>query len=365
MVRSLSLAAALLLLAPLPALAAPCATQGTVDAPLAFPKKDAGDIPFVRSMVDVVLPSMSGAVPGTPGCTRTTVATASGDYVIGGENQDAYPRVAMRADGKPGPVVYLAASPNAPGTLALVVHSKGATTVVTAFYAGIPTDARLAADVRAALADGGLADDKVLITYDAASRVVHYPFVPPGFVPPPPAGAGPQVFVAGEGGMKWLDTTRDGFRHKPSGFGCPQRFDGLAVLLMSVEPRGDYLACSYRAGTDLTFRPDDEIRYQLVLAKPRPGDTTRTVFDQLIAEGRAGLRIKGDHAPPLVTGPAPAPEFVAYWDAEDAGVQGVWVGKAGGWIVWLRAQYPPGAANDAEAGTVAKALFAKVAAEVK
>ncbi|HEY0313312.1 MAG TPA: hypothetical protein VGC56_12550 [Allosphingosinicella sp.] len=85
----------------------------------------------------------------------------------------------------------------------------------------------------------------------------------------------------------------------------------------------------------------------------------------MVASGRASLRIKGDHPAPLAGGPRPAPEFVAFWDTEDAGIQGQWVGTAGAWLVWLRAQYPPGQANDAEAAKAAQLLFAAVAREVK
>jgi hypothetical protein len=85
----------------------------------------------------------------------------------------------------------------------------------------------------------------------------------------------------------------------------------------------------------------------------------------MTASARASLRIKGEHRPPLAIGPAPEPEFVAYWDTENEGVQGIWVGKAGGWIVWLRAQYPPSPANDAEAGKMAEALFTQVGKQVR
>ncbi len=156
-----------------------------------------------------------------------------------------------------------------------------------------------------------------------------------------------------------------GMRHKPSGFACPERFDGLAVLLMSIESKADSLTCDYRAGTDLRYRKDDPIRYEITLLKAFPNESPRGAFDKLITSGRASVRIKGDHAPPLATGPAPAPEFVAYWDTDGDGVQGLWAGKAGGWIVLLRAQYPPSPANDAEAGKVAQTLFTLAGKQVR
>jgi hypothetical protein len=350
-----------------PALAAPCRTQGVADAPIAFPKNDASDVPFARSMVPVILPYTPAALPAALTCTRATVSTTIGDYVLGGENGEAFPRMALRADGKAGPVVYLAASPAAPGTFALVIHRPGSATILKRFYAAIPTDERLGDDVRAALAD-----DAGLITYDQDRKMVLYGFVPPGGIPPPVepvtgagrrASVGPQIFVAGSGDPRLLDI--NAMRHIPSGFSCPQTFVGLAVLLKAVDPRADYLSCSYRAGTDLAYRPDDPVRYQLNLIKAPPGETAQSFFDRLTAVGRAAVHIRGDHAPPLAVGPAPAPEFVAYWDTEDSGVQGVWVGHAGGWIVCLRAQYPANPANDAEAGKVAQILFAQVAKQVR
>ena len=134
---------------------------------------------------------------------------------------------------------------------------------------------------------------------------------------------------------------------------------------MSVEPTADHLSCAYRAGTELRYSRDDQIRYQLDLVRVGPADTPRAFFDELTAQGRAALRIKGDHTPPLATGPAPLPELVAYWDTEGDGVQGLWVGKAHDWIVALRAQYAPSAANDAEAGKVAQVLFAEAARQVR
>ncbi|MBX3563124.1 MAG: hypothetical protein KF730_00970 [Sphingomonas sp.] len=170
--------------------------------------------------------------------------------------------------------------------------------------------------------------------------------------------AGPQFMILSSGDPGLLNMNDD-MQHTPSGFHCPRRFEGLAVLLMTIEPKADRLTCSYRAGTDLRLRDTDEARYQIVLIRAGSGQTPRSIFDGLVASARAGLRIKGDHLPPLAVGRSPAPLFVAYWDTEGAGVQGVWVYKAGRWIVWLRAQYPPASANDAEAGSIAHILFAE------
>lgn len=101
------------------------------------------------------------------------------------------------------------------------------------------------------------------------------------------------------------------------------------------------------------------IRYQFTLMKATARITPASVFKDVVAQDRAGLRIRGDHIPPLATGPAPAPTCVAYWDTESVGVQGLWVGKAGSWVVSLRARYPASAANDDEAGRVARTLFAE------
>jgi hypothetical protein len=361
--RWLSALVAILLLTAAPALAAPCKTQGAVDAPIAFPRNDAGDVTFARSMVAALMPDISAAPPPALTCTRATVSTALGDYAIGGENGEAFPRMALRADGKAGPVAYLAASPDAPGMFALVVR-EGSLTIIKRFYAGLPTDQRLAGDIRAALADKA-----GIMSFDAERKVVSYLFAPPGGAPPPvepgsragetSVAAGPQILIAGTGDPRLLDMA-GGMRHRPSGFACPESFEGLPVLLMSIDPRTDYLACSYRAGTELRFREDEPIRYQLTLIKAG-GTTPRDVLDKLIASARAEHRPKGDHAPP----PASGPEYVAYWDTEDAGVQGVWVGKAGGWIVWVRAQYPPSPANDAEAGKVAQTLFSLASKQVR
>ena len=357
---------ALLSLHAAPALATPCKTQGNVDAAMPFPTSKPTDVPFARSMVPVILPNVSGALPHALRCTRATVSAAPGDYVIGGENDEPFPRMALRADGKPGPVVYLAGSPAAPGIFALVVH-QGALTVIKRFYAGIPTDAWLSDDIRAALAD----NDGVM-SFDASRRMVLYSFArPDGSVAPPPlergaggVASGPQIFIPAAADPRLLDAAHDN-RHKPSGFACPESFDGLAVLLMSIEPHADSLTCDYRAGTELRYREDDPIRYQISLVKAARGDTSQSVFNEMVAQARSEMHITGDHVPPLPTGPSPAPQFVAYWDTADAGVQGVWVAKAGGWIIWVRAQYPPGAANDAEAGKVARTLFDRVAAQVR
>lgn len=365
--RWLSPLVVILFLTAAPALAAPCKTQGAVDAPIAFPRNDAGDVLFARSMVAVMLPDISGALPSTLSCTRSTVSTALGDYAIGGENDDAFPRMALRADGKVGPVAYLAASRDAAGLFALVVRD-GSLTTIKRFYPGIPTDRRLADDVRAALAD-----KSGIMSFDAERKMVSYAFAPPGGVPPATlqqladgtgVAAGPQILIEGSGDPRLLDMA-DGKRHTPSGFACPETFDGLAVLLMSIDPRIETLSCSYRAGSELRFREDDPIRYQITLIKASPGETPRGIFDELAASARASLRIKGEHAPPLAVGAAPAPEFVAYWDTEDAGVQGVWVGRAGGWIISLRAQYPPSPANDIEAGKVAQTLFSLARKQIR
>jgi hypothetical protein len=367
--RYLSVLIVILSLTATSALAAPCKTQGQADAPIAFPKHDESDIQFARSMVPVMLPGTSGALPPALTCTRSTVSTALGDYVIGGENGDAFPRMALRGDGKPGPVAYLVASPEAPGMFALVVHPQDSLTIVKRFYAGIPTDRRLAEDVRAAVAD---ADG--IMAFDGERKMVSYAFERNDGVPPPLESvsradgtgmkAGPQIMILDSGDPKLLSLD-DEMKHMPSGFACPSTFDGLPVLLMTVDPRPDYLACSYRAGTELRFREDDPIRYEVSLMKARPGDTPRGIFDQLTAAGRAALHIKGDHVPPLATGSAPAPEFAAFWDTDGDGVQGAWVGRAGGWIISLRAQYPPGAANDTEAGKVAHILFTRIGEQVR
>jgi len=67
----------------------------------------------------------------------------------------------------------------------------------------------------------------------------------------------------------------------------------------------------------------------------------------------------------LLTAAASGPEYVAWWDTEDPGAQGVCVGKAGGWIVWVRAQYPSSPANDAEAGQVAQTLFSLAGKQIR
>jgi hypothetical protein len=318
-------------------------------------------------MVAVMLPDISGALPRALTCIRSMVSTALGDYAIGGENGETFVRLALRADGKAGPVAYLAASRDAAGIFALVVH-QGSLTIIKRFYSGIPTDQRLADDVRAALADKA-----GIMSFDAERKMVSYAFAPPGGVPPPiesgpraggtSAAAGPQVLILSSGDPRLLDMA-GGMRHTPSGFACPQSFDGLPVLLMSIDPRTDSLACSYRAGTEPRFREDDPIRYQFTLIKA--GVTTpRDVLDELVASARAEHRPKGDHAPP----PAKGPEYVAYWDTEgdgvQGGVQGIWVGKAGGWIVSVRAQYPPSPANDAEAGKLAQILFAAAGKQIQ
>jgi hypothetical protein len=297
------------------------------------------------------------------------VRTALGDYRFGGENGDAFPRMAVPADGKADRLVYLAPSPGSPGRLALVVLDRRSSAVVTRFYAGMPTDALLAADIPAALAG-----QQAIMSYDAARKTVRYDFMPAAPLPPPvmsgpqPDGsdvaAGPQILIANTADPSPLDLA-DGLRHRPSGFACPEVIPELPVTLKSIEPSRNSLVCSYRAGTDLAYREEDPIRYQLTLVRGRRGETARKLFDRLTASARAGMRIKDDHPAPLAAGRNSLPEFVAYWDTEDDGVQGVWVGKAGGWIVWLRAQYPPAAASDVEAGKVARLLFTAVAKQVK
>jgi len=368
MVRRISILLVASLLFAAPAMAAPCKTAGSVAAAIPFPKGDASDVPFARSMIPVMLPEISAAVPRLPTCTRSTLRTALGDFVLSGENGDAFPRVAVPSNGKADPIVYLAPSPGAGDTLALVVLRRGSSAVVTRFYAGVPSDARLAADIPAAVTD-----EQGIMRFEFGPRTVLYSFAPDRGPPPAVepskrpgvdiAGTGPQIFIPDSGDPSTLDPA-NGLRHRPSGFACPQTFPGLAVMLMSIDPRGDALACSYRAGTGLALKEGDPMRYQLVLKRQSGSDSVRSVFDQLVASGRASLRIEAGHPPPLATGPGALPEFAMFWETEDMGVQGVWVGKAGAWLVWLRAQYPPTAADDAEAGKVARILFAAVAREV-
>lgn len=360
--------AAIFSLTATPALAAPCKTAGDANAPIAFPTGTMADVQLARSMVFAMMPDVTGAPPKTLDCTRLKLATVVGDYTLGGENGDPSPRVAFPAEGKANPLIYLAASPQAPGKFALVLYRKNAPIVVKRFYTGVPTDERLADDIRAALADHAN-----IMSFDPSRKMVLYGFSPPGDVPPPVESgstangkvvAGPQFLIANTGDIRTLDSEHN-HKHKPTGFTCPQTFAGLAVLLMSIDPRSTDLVCTYRARTDLHFRPDDEVRYQLVLTLPQPGETPRSVFDQLVASARTKLRIKGDHIPPIATGQASGAQFVAYWDTEDAGVQGAWVGKAGRYIVWLRVTYPSSPDNDAEAGKVAQILFDLVSTQVK
>ena len=352
-----------------PALAGPCKTQGTADASMAFPTNQAADVTLARSMVPVMLPDMSGAAPKSLFCTRMTLSTPAGDYALGGEDGDPFPRVAVPVKGKKGPTVYVAASPAASGTYALVVHGQGGRTIVKRFYAAIPTDQRLAEDVSAALAN-----EDGIMAFDAERRMVAYLFPPPRGVVPPPvesgplahagmSGAGPQIFVLASGDLKLLDVGA-GMKHKPSGFACPQTFEGLPVLLMSIDPRSTYLNCNYREGTDLRYREDDKVRYQLALFQAAGKTTPSSIFETIIASDRQTLHIQGDRTPPLATGPAPSPQLVAYWDT-DGGVSGLWVGKAGRWIVVVRSRYRASAANDAEAGKIAQILFAEAAKQLK
>ena len=352
--------------------AAPCKTAGIAEATMPFPKNDEGDVAFARSMVPAVLPETTSALPKAVSCTRSTVKTPLGDYLLGGENGDAFPRLAMRADGKPGPIVYVAGSPLAERALALVVYTPGGLANVKRFYPAPPTDKRLAEDIAAALAG----DDAAIMTFDASLRMVRYGFIPRGSMPPPvqpgvlPGGgklnAGPRVMIAGAPDASLLDMS-NGIRHRPSGFTCPQTFDGLPVLLMSIEPQQDSLSCRYRVSPGLSPQPGERMRYKITLTRA-PGQTPRSVFDNLTAGARPRLKITGDRPAPLAPGPAPAPQYVAYWNTDSERgpeVQGLWVGQAGAWITEVRAQYPPTPANDAEAGKVARTLFEQVARQVR
>lgn len=175
---------------------------------------------------------------------------------------------------------------------------------------------------------------------------------------------GPQIFVPDTSDRTTLDMN-DNLRHKPSGFACPQTFDGLAVLLMSIEPDKDSLICDYRAGTDVRYNANDPVRYRLALRKTHPGQTARDLFATMVADGRAALKITGNHTPPWANGPSAPPEWVVFWDTDGDGVQGIWMTQIGGWIVYLRAQYAPSAATDVEAGRIAQTLFAQIKQQVK
>lgn len=185
-----------------PALAAPCRTQGTADASIPFPNNDAKDVPFARAMAALLRPPVSDALPATLSCTRRTVETRLGRYVIGGENGDAFARLAFRADGKLGAIVYVATSSAAPGMFALVVQDHGLT-IAKRFYAGVPRDDRLADDIRAALGDNA-----GIITYDVKRKLVSYSFTPRGGPPPVESGkqpdgsvmaVGPQILIPSTG----------------------------------------------------------------------------------------------------------------------------------------------------------------------
>jgi len=352
---------AALLIASAPAAASPCKTQGNADAPIAFPRNDANDVPIARSMVPLIFPEVTSALPAAPTCTRSTISTPIGDYILGGENDEPISRLAVRADGQPGAVAYLAHPPSNPGLFALMVRFTGSLTVVEKLYAGIPTDQRLAEDVR-----GALTKKSGIMSFDATQRAVRYGFTPHGGVPLPvqpgraadgstTIAAGPQILIQSTGDPQLLDMAK-GMQHRPSGFACPKSFEGLTILLMAIDPRTDYLSCRYRSGTDLHFRPTDQVRYMLTLVRAPPTMTARNIFDQITAKAHATLHITGDHVPPLAIGPAPAPELVAFWDT-DGGTEGVWVGKVGDWTMWVQSKYPPTATNDAEAGQVARTLF--------
>jgi len=359
---------AALLIAVAPAAASPCKTQGNVDEPIKFPRNDANDVPIARSMIPIIFPEVTSALRAALTCTRSTISTPIGDYVLGGENDDPISRLAVRADGQPGPAAYLAHPPTNPGLFALVVHFTDSLTVVEKLYAGIPTDQRLAEDVRKALTQ-----KSGIMSFDAAQRAVRYGFTPRSGIPMPvqpgqaanggtTIAAGPQILVQSTGDPQMLDMAR-GMQHRPSGFACPKGFEGLAILLMTIDPRTDYLSCRYRSGTDLHFRPTDQVRYVLTLVRAPPAITTRNIFDQITTKAHATLHITGDHVPPLAGGPAPAPELVACWDT-DGGTEGVWVGKVGDWTMWVQFKYPPSAANDAEAAQVAKTLFVQAHTQI-
>jgi hypothetical protein len=137
---------------------------------------------------------------------------------------------------------------------------------------------------------------------------------------------------------------------------------GGAILLQQVDATDRSLLCSYREGPDLAFKADAHIKYRLLITKER--GSVAAVMKDLTASARKAVPIVGDKAAPLAAGAAPQPQAASFWTLTDGSVQGVWLGKAGGWMTRLQVDYPDSPANDAQARTVAEALFAPSDADV-
>lgn len=366
-----------------PALAAsaaslpPCQGKGGEAVAMPFPRGDASDLTLARAMLPAVARGLSYK-PAPPTCSRGTVRTAIGELVLGGEDANLFPRFASRVDGKAGAyalvVKEVGSSPNP--TYALVIAGKDGSVAAHRFYAGMPSDAALLADLVEAASEPGyiLAQRRMPGgSPDKPAIMVLYGFDPPPGGPPPAQSAdsgdgvarhtGPQ-FMIGDGSQSYLDlVTRGGVLiHRPSGRSCPQSLIGGAILLQQADATDRSLLCSYREGPDLAFKADAHIKYRLLITKER--GSVAAVMKDLTASARKALPIVGDKAAPLAAGAAPQPQAASFWTLTDGSVQGVWLGKAGGWMTRLQVDYPDSPANDAQARTVAEALFAPSDADV-
>lgn len=347
-----------------PALAAPCQTPPSpVAARIPFPTGAPSDVPFARAMPPSVFAFDAAQARAPAACERLRFTTPAGEFLLTGENGDPAPRRAVPVATGSQPVAYLLSDDGRAGAgpvYMLVILDPNDVVRVRGFYTGVPDDAVLVEAITHALAE-----TSAVINIDLQRSMVMYGFTPPGGAPPPVQSAtladgssvtaGPQVMLFGAPGvlMEPAAGKRGGSRHRPSGFVCPHTIDDTQVLLMSIEPAADGVRCNFRVGTDLRYNPDDEIRYQLTVARD-PGADVDAIIRDFVAEAPRGSR---ERTSPLPAAQMPTPGRTAFVNL-DGRTLGAWFARRGEWLIVLQASYPEGAANDTEAERLARVIYA-------
>lgn len=345
---------------------------------IGFPRGEASDVEFARAMVPAAMPQVTAKLPTAASCLRKTFQTSRGDYQLRGENSDLISRTAVRPGGGDGEIFYLVSMASDPKTKlpvqVLVLHFPGAESFALKFYTGIPSDDLLASDIARATQE-----IEPIFSVNAQTKFVQYGFSPTGGAPSPVQSgttrdatgaetktvAGPQVFYVGDA-MTAGHIKMDGgkARHAASGLSCPDRFDGQQVLLMRVTADNDSLHCEYRHGTELRYDPNDEVRYDIKLAR-RPARTAQEIAGIVGPDLRSSNPSLREAVPALAAGASPAPATAQSWISVSNYKFSLWTAKKADWIMISLATYAPTAENDKEAASVVKRLFETAFSQVR
>lgn len=355
-----------------PALALPpaCQSQGTVTAAMPFPTGQMSDVTVARSVIPALQRGLAAKKLAAPACLRAVMQTNTGPLIMGGENTDAFARVVSSADGKGAFGAYLAKGEGDGAPYALIVMRSETIMAATRFYAGIPTDRVLGADLAASLSENGY-----LIAMRRTGQMVEgvemeevgFGFPPPGGgMPPEPAtgmrpdgtsvSVGPQMNMSPES-RPFVTFGSGPVVHKPSNLGCPQTLSNGAIMLADIQADAQHIQCSYRDGPGTAYQAGAR-PYTLMIAKD-PGTLAEIIAD-LSAGARKALSIAATIPPPLALGPAPAPQAGVFWRLTGGGVTGLWLGRKGDWVVRLQVEYDARLESEAKMRSLAQEIYAAV-----